>query len=81
MSNENGKTPAEDFLASTLGELAIELIKDYRELKAGKITVRQARARAAVAREAMRAVSLGIEGLMLIAKNAKPVGVEDKRDE
>lgn len=63
-----------DPLASSLTSLARDLIDDYHLLRTGKLSVREARTRAALAREAMRAVHLQFEGLRLLSESAKPVG-------
>lgn len=68
-------TPAEAVpLAASLSQLAQDLIADYRALREGKLSVREARTRAAVAREAMRAVHLNFEGLRFLSERAKQIG-------
>lgn len=63
-------------LATSLTQLAQDLIADYRALREGKLGVREARARALVAREALRAVHLSFEGMRLLSEHAKPVDVK-----
>lgn len=58
----------------SLTRLATALVEDYHLLRAGKISVREARTRAAVAREAMRAVHLQFEGLRFMSEQAKQIG-------
>jgi len=60
-------------LAASLSQLAQDLIADYRALREGKLSVREARTRAAVAREAMRAVHLNFEGLRFLSEHAKQI--------
>lgn len=60
-------------LTISLQEFAAELIQDVRDLRAGKITPRDARVRAALAREALRAVHLQFEGMRWIEQRAKPI--------
>jgi hypothetical protein len=60
-------------LATSLTQLAQDLIADYHDLRAGKLSVREARTRAAVAREAMRAVHLNFEGLRFLSERAKQI--------
>lgn len=67
-------TPTEAMpLAASLSQLAQDLIADYRALREGKLSVREARTRAAVAREAMRAVHLNFEGLRFLSEHAKQI--------
>lgn len=70
----SGKPANVDPLATSLTALARDLIEDYRLLRSGKLSVREARTRAALAREAMRAVHLQFEGLRLLSESAKPIG-------
>ena len=63
-----------DLPASTLTRLARNLIDDYELLRKGKLSVREARARANLAREAMRAVHLQFEGLRFMSEQAKRIG-------
>lgn len=66
--------PATDgALASSLSTLARDLIDDYHDLRKGKLSVREARARAGIAREAMRAVHLQFEGLKFLSAQAKQI--------
>ncbi len=67
------KPPKQEPLASSLTRLAQDLIADYHDLRSGKLSVREARTRAAVAREAMRAVHLNFEGLKFISERAKQI--------
>ena len=57
----------------TLEEFACSLIRDLEELRAGKITIRQAKARAEIAREILRAFHLHIQGLRYLSGQAKPL--------
>lgn len=68
------KPPKQEPLASSLTQLAQALIADYHDLRSGKLSVREARTRAAVAREAMRAVHLNFEGLRFLSERAKQIG-------
>jgi hypothetical protein len=68
------KPPQSSPLANSLTQLAADLIADYRDLRAGKLSVREARTRATVAREAMRAVHLNFEGLKFLSDRAKAIG-------
>jgi len=61
-------------IEASLTKLATALVEDYHLLRAGKISVREARTRAAVAREAMRAVHLQFEGLRFMSERAKLIG-------
>ncbi|WP_428673663.1 hypothetical protein [Reyranella sp.] len=70
MSKQHEPSPP---LAVALTQLAQDLIADYRDLREGRIGVREARARALIAREALRAVHLNFEGLRLLSERAKPV--------
>lgn len=49
-----------------LNEVTIGLIDDLKLLRAGKITNADARVRAQIAREILRAVHLSLEGMRLI---------------
>lgn len=72
MATKRDKAPVP--LEASLTRLATSLVEDYHLLRAGKISVREARTRAAVAREAMRAVHLQFEGLRFMSEQAKLVG-------
>lgn len=61
-------------VAQALHQLAADLIEDYHALRAGRLTVRDARARATLAREAMRAVHLQFEGMRFLTEQAKLIG-------
>lgn len=61
-------------LPASLTRLARNLIEDYGLLRKGKLSVREARARANLAREAMRAVHLQFEGLRFMSDQAKRIG-------
>ena len=67
------KAPTDVPLESSMSTLARSLIDDYHALRMGKISVREARARAGIAREAMRAVHLQFEGLKFLSGTAKPI--------
>ncbi len=58
----------------SLTGLAASLVEDYHLLRQGKLSVREARARANLAREAMRAVHLQFEGLRFMSEQAKQIG-------
>lgn len=66
-------------LASSLTQLAQDLIADYHALRDGSLSVREARARALVAREALRAVHLNFEGLRFISEQAKLIDGKPER--
>ncbi|MEL6110391.1 MAG: hypothetical protein AAFU85_30660 [Planctomycetota bacterium] len=61
-----------------LREVTEELIGDLRALREGKITNADARTRAQLGREILRAVHLQLEGVKLIESKAKKVGIEQK---
>lgn len=58
----------------SLTRFAQGLMADVRAHREGKLTTREARARAMLAREALRAVHLELEGRKFIAMGAKDVG-------
>ena len=66
-------------LASSLTQLAQDLIADYHALRAGTLGVREARARALLAREALRAVHLNFEGLRFMSEQAKLIDGKPER--
>lgn len=68
------KSDSGDMPAGTLTRLARDLIDDYHLLRKGKLSVREARARTNLAREAMRAVHLQFEGLRFMSEQAKRIG-------
>lgn len=57
-----------------LRKFTLALIADYHGLRAGKITVTEARARAQLAREAIRAVHLQLQGARMMEAKAKEIG-------
>lgn len=60
-------------LPDTLEAFTLDLIEDLKAFRAGTITARDARIRAMLAREVLRAVHLQLDGLRLLAARAKPV--------
>lgn len=56
-----------------LDEVIADLVGDLKELRAGALSVKDARARAALAREVMRGFRLVIEARKFLAMNAKPI--------
>ncbi len=56
-----------------LNELTLGLVEDLKLLRQGKITNADARVRAQLAREILRAVHLHLEGVKLIEAKAKRV--------
>lgn len=64
-------------LAEQLAAFAVELMGDVRDLRAGKVTVTDARARALLAREAMRAIHLQFEGMKWLEARAKQLPAPD----
>ena len=58
----------------SLTRFAQGLMADVRAHREGKLTTREARARAMLAREALRAVHLELEGRKFMAMSAKDVG-------
>lgn len=64
-------------LAEQLATFAIELMADVRDLRVGKISVTDARARAQLAREAMRAIHLQFEGMKWLEARAKQLPAPD----
>lgn len=62
-----------------LGDFTRGLVQDLRDLRSGKITVRDARARADLAKQVLRSVHYVIQGRKAIEGAAKPVNAEPKR--
>ncbi len=60
-------------LPDTLSEFTTELMEDLRDLRAGKITPRDARVRALLAREVLRSVHLQLEGMKYMSETAKQI--------
>jgi hypothetical protein len=58
----------------SLGAFTRDLIGDLKKLRAGKITNADARVRAQLAREILRAAHLHLEGLKILSSNAKLIG-------
>lgn len=56
-----------------LDEVIADLVGDLKELRAGTLSVKDARARAELAREVMRGFRLVIEARKFLAMNAKPI--------
>lgn len=56
-----------------LDEIIADLVGDLRELRAGKLSTKDARVRAELAREVMRGFRLVIEARKFLAQNAKPI--------
>jgi hypothetical protein len=55
----------------TMADLSMALIADYHLLRAGKISVLQARARAKLADAALRTISLQFMGVKYLTEQAK----------
>lgn len=72
----SGITPESDSenLSGTVVELARTLLQDLRDLRAGKITNRDAQTRALIGREVLRAVNLQFQGMRLISDQARLLG-------
>ena len=60
-------------LPDTLSDFTRELIQDLKDLRAGRITARDARVRTQLAREILRAVHLQLEGMKHLAGAAKRI--------
>jgi hypothetical protein len=56
-----------------LTKFTSDLINDLNDLREGKLSVKDARARAMLAREILRSVHLQLEGAKFMSINAKPV--------
>lgn len=67
------KADTTESLGEGLGEFTVELMNDLKALRSGDITPREARVRALLAREILRAVHLQMEGMKYLAENAKAV--------
>lgn len=50
-------------MQTSLADFTVELIQDLKDLRAGKISAKDARVRALLAREVLRSVHLHMEGL------------------
>ena len=61
-------------LDETLTSFTLELIGDLKALRAGKITIAEARVRAQLAREILRAVHLQLQGMKFLSDTAKTRG-------
>jgi len=62
-------------LPNTLEDFTLELIGDLKALRQGRISVKEARARAMLAREVLRAVHLQLEGMRYLSEAAKEAGI------
>lgn len=58
-------------LPDTLSGFTLELIQDLKDLRAGDITINDARARTQLAREVLRSVQLRLVGLKYMSEAAK----------
>lgn len=58
---------------NTLARFAAGLMGDVKAHREGRLTTHDARARAGLAREALRAIHLELEGQKFIAGSAQPV--------
>ena len=63
-------------LSLTLDAFTKGLVQDLHDLRAGKITAHQARARTQLAREVLRSVHLQLEGQRFLAAQAKQLEPE-----
>jgi hypothetical protein len=65
----------------SLADFANSLIEDLEALRAGKITIREAKARTELAREILRAFHLNIQGMRFLSGAAKalPPGAAARR--
>lgn len=61
-------------LPRDLGRFTSDLINDLAKLRAGEITVGDARARAQLAREVIRSVQVQLQGYKVFADAAKRIG-------
>lgn len=66
-------------LPQALARFTMDLIQDIKDLRAGKITNTDARARALLAREALRAVHLQLEGMKWLSGSAKALPSPDAK--
>lgn len=66
-------------LPEALSQFTLDLIQDIKDLRAGKITNTDARARALLAREALRAVHLQLEGMKWLSGSAKALPSPDAK--
>lgn len=63
----DGLISYKDFIAGLVGDLTA--------LRAGELTVAQARARSDLAKQIVRAVAVGLDAQRLLVESAKPVNV------
>ena len=57
-----------------LGKFTSDLIADLTALRAGKITLSEARVRAQLAREVLRSIHLQLQGFRALSQAAKQIG-------
>jgi hypothetical protein len=60
-------------LPDAVTQFTLDLIQDLKDLRAGKITPRDAKARAILAHEVLRSVHLQFEGMKYLAGAAKQI--------
>lgn len=56
---------------ATVDDFTLALIQDLNDLRAGKITNVDARARAQLAHEVLRSLTIQLQGMKMISENAK----------
>lgn len=65
---------------SALGQFTLDLIEDLKDLRSGKIKLPEARARAMLAREVLRAVSLQLQSQTFLSDRALPAPKDVKEE-
>lgn len=60
-------------LPEVLSQFTIDLVEDLKLLRKGKISTRDARARALLAREILRSVHLQLEGMKYLSESARQI--------
>lgn len=60
-------------LPEALADFTNDLMGDLRDLRSGKITERQGRVRALLAREILRGVNLQLEGMKIFSSRARAI--------
>lgn len=63
----------DEHFSETMGKFTLSLIQDLQDLRDGKITNTDARARAQLAREILRGVHLQLQGMQIISAKAKQI--------
>ena len=66
-------TKKKDTLPDAIAAFTIDLIQDLKDLRAGKISARDAKVRALLAHEVLRSVHLQFEGMKFISAQAKQI--------